>query len=178
MADAYLKNRTAIGPTNDEGIIISPKEAYLGIKPSIDYIRIWGCQCYSYIDLKSLLAGGRYNKFINKGKKGIFIGYDENTIKQRWIYAPDLRYYTKSSRIKFNEDSKGSDLELRLRLPTISNSDIINSNGILNELPIRNPKGRPKLQSKYQSNLKSNLDLKSNLRPNLDAKPKLEPQLD
>ena len=76
-----MRNRTVIRPINDEGIIISPKEAYLGIKPSIDYIRIWGCQYYSYINLKSLLIGSRYNKFINKGRKGIFIGYDENIIK-------------------------------------------------------------------------------------------------
>ena len=81
IADAYLRNRTAIGPTNDEGIIISLKEAYLGIKLSINYIRIWGCQCYSYIDLKSLPAGNRYNKFIDKGRKGVFIGYDESIIK-------------------------------------------------------------------------------------------------
>ena len=149
IADAYLRNRTVIGLTNDEGIVISLKEAYLGIKPFINYIRIWGCQCYSYIDPKFLLVGNRYNKFIDKKKKGIFINYDENIIKQRQIYAPDLRYYIKLSRIKFNEDNKGSDLELRLRLPTISNSDIINLNGIPNELPIRNPKGRFKLQSKY-----------------------------
>ena len=114
---------------------------------------------------------------MDRRKKGIFIGYDENIIKQRQIYAPDLRYYIKLSRIEFNENSKGSDLELRLRLPIISNSDIISPNGIPNELLIRNFKGRLKLQSKYQSNLESNLDPKSNLGPNLNTKPKLEPQL-
>jgi len=39
MTEAYLRNRTAVGPEVDDQRI-TPKEAWTGTKPSIDHIRV------------------------------------------------------------------------------------------------------------------------------------------
>ncbi|KAI0991074.1 hypothetical protein K3495_g17113, partial [Podosphaera aphanis] len=52
-ADAYIRNRTPIGPTED-GKILCPEWAFSGEIPSIDHIRVWGSKAYTYVDPKTL----------------------------------------------------------------------------------------------------------------------------
>ncbi len=128
--DAYLRNRTATGPSVN-GNLMTPEEAFTGIKPSIDHIRVWGCKCYSHVDPKSLPTGGRRDKFMDRGRIGAFMGYVENTDKQYHLWAPDLGRIIRSHAVKFVEDESGGDMDLRLRKQTF------------NVLPDRRPVGRP-----------------------------------
>jgi hypothetical protein len=42
QADVYIRNKVSNGLTID-GVQVSPEEAFTGIKPSIDHLRVWGC---------------------------------------------------------------------------------------------------------------------------------------
>ena len=133
--DAYFRNRTGCGPIIDENAS-TPEEAFTGIKPSIDHIRVWGCKCYSYVDPKSLPAEGRRDKFMDKGRVGVFMGYVEETTKQYRLWAPDLRRVIRSHVVRFDESLKGGDMDLNLRKQTP------------NVLPERRPVGRPQKETK------------------------------
>src|SRR5271154_1090225 len=113
MTDAYLRNRTDIGPEiNDQRI--TPEEAWTGEKPSIDHIRVWGCKCYSYVNPKSLPPKGRQDKLMDRGRVAVFVGYEENTIKQFRIYAPDLGYVTRMSVPSYGQLNRGSGTGTRM----------------------------------------------------------------
>jgi len=73
VAEAYLRSRTAVGPITD-GKLTCPEEAFTGIKPSIDHVRVWGCKCYSYVHPDSLPAGSRRDKFMDRGRTCVFLG--------------------------------------------------------------------------------------------------------
>ena len=66
-AGSYIRNRvTTKGPIiNNEPT--SPIEAFTDKKADVDYIRVWGCQCVAYINLKSLPAGSRHDKLVPRG---------------------------------------------------------------------------------------------------------------
>lgn len=130
--DAYLRNRTAVGPEVN-GQRITPKEAFVGTRPSIDHLRVWGCKCYSYVPPKSLPQGTRQDKLMDRGRVAVFMGYEDTTNRQYRIYAPDLGYTTRSIVVHFDEGEKGGSVDLKLRIPATPNV-----------LPDRNPRGRPK----------------------------------
>ena len=133
--DAYLRNRTGCGLIID-GNASTPEEAFTGIKPSIEHIRIWGCKCYSYVDPKSLHAGGRRDKFMDRGRVEVFMGYVEETTKQYRLWAPDLGRVIRSHVVRFDESLKGGDMDLNLRKQTP------------NVLSERRPVGRPQKETK------------------------------
>jgi len=128
--DVYLRNRTVTEPLVD-GALTTPEKAFIGIKPSIDHVRVWGCKCYSHVDPKSLPTGGRRDKFMDRGRPGAFMGYVKDIDKQYRLWAPDLGRVIKSHAVKFAEDEKSGDMNLRLRKQTF------------NVLPERRPVGRP-----------------------------------
>ncbi len=130
QTDAYLRNRTATGPLIN-GKQVTPEEAFTGVKPSIDHVRVWGCKCYSYVDPKSL-PEGRQDKFMDRGRVGVFMGYSEETTKQYLLWAPDLKRIIKSHAVKFAENEKGGSVDVRLHRQTP------------NVLPERKPVGRPR----------------------------------
>ena len=78
-ADAYQRNRIMKGPKarggTDHKRHMSPEEAYTGEVPSIEHIRVWGSKCYSYLNPKTLPAKGRHDKFVDRGREGVFVGY-------------------------------------------------------------------------------------------------------
>ncbi len=117
--DAYLRNRTVTRLLIDEASTTS-EEAFIGIKPSIDHVRVWRCKCYSYVDLKSLSTEGRRDKFMNRGRSGAFMEYVKNTDKQYRLWVSDLGRVIKSHAVKFAEDEKGEDMDLRLRKQTFN----------------------------------------------------------
>lgn len=112
-SDAYVRNRVSGGPLVD-GIRISPEEAYTGEKPSIDHIRVFGYVAYSYVSPKSLPVGTTSKKFIDTGREGVFVGYNDKTTKQLSIYAPDLGYAVMSSVIEVDETKPGGSLDLKI----------------------------------------------------------------
>ena len=78
VTDVYLRNRVATGPIVD-GQPTTPIEAFEGVKPSIDYLRVWGCKCYSFVDPRSLPVGSRKDKLIDRGRVCVFLGYVKGT---------------------------------------------------------------------------------------------------
>ena len=115
--DAYLRNHTAIGPIID-GQATTSEEAFTGAKSFIDHIHVWGCKCYSFVDPKSLPARGRQDKFMNRGRVGVFMGYVDETTKQYRLWAPDLKRIIRSHAVKFAENKKGGSVDLRLQRQT------------------------------------------------------------
>jgi Reverse transcriptase (RNA-dependent DNA polymerase)/gag-polypeptide of LTR copia-type len=136
QADAYIRNRTGTGPLINSQRI-SPEEAYSGTKPSIDHIRVWGSKCYSYVDPKSLPAHGRTDKLMDRGRIAVFMGYSESTDKHYRIYAPDLGRTVFSSVVVFDEEKKGGEVDLKIRMLEAG------PQGTANDIPTRKSKGRP-----------------------------------
>ena len=147
VADAYLRNRTATVPVADDKLT-SPEEAWTGEVLSIDHVRVWGCKCYSYVDSKSLPAKSRHDKLMDRGRVAVLVGYDERTTSQYQVYTPDMHSVIKASVVKFDEDAKGGDLELKLPKITAVGKNALkivrpNWNGESNTVPDRKPRGRP-----------------------------------
>jgi hypothetical protein len=61
---------------------MTPEEAFLGKKPNVENLRIFGCPVYSHI------PKDKRNKLEPSGKKGIFVGYSESSKAYR-IYIPN-----------------------------------------------------------------------------------------
>jgi len=83
--------------------------------PDIDHLKPFGCKCYGYVDLKSLPANGRTDKLMMSGRLGVFIRYFEETIKQVKMYALDLRYIIKVTRVDFEEEILSGTVDLMMR---------------------------------------------------------------
>jgi hypothetical protein len=60
---------------------IKPEEVFLGIKPEVGHLRIFGCLVYSHVPKE------KRTKMEPLGKKGVFVGYSENSKVYR-IYVP------------------------------------------------------------------------------------------
>jgi len=80
-ADAYMRDRVSTRPVID-GQPTTPIEAFTRVEPSIDHIRVWGCKCYSYIDPKSFPTDSRKDKFMDRGRECVFLGYVNDTDSQ------------------------------------------------------------------------------------------------
>ncbi|KAI7159413.1 hypothetical protein KC324_g13609 [Hortaea werneckii] len=132
QASTYMRNRGPTGPEKD-GDVISPEEAFTGLKPSIDHLRTWGCKMYSYVNPKSL--PDRQDKLVDRGRVGVFLGYVEDTTKQYLMWAPDMKKTIRVSAnsVRFSEDERLDPQQLRIQIQTTPN-----------EVPIRNPIGRPR----------------------------------
>ncbi|KAK6611735.1 reverse transcriptase domain protein [Botrytis cinerea] len=166
-SDAYTRNRTCTGPWVDEFEVrqrrgeipdnqqrdvnmparkrqVSPHEAWTGIVPSIAHIKMWGSKCYSHVDPASHPSGARRDKLMDRARIGVFVGYNDHTTKQLWIYAPDRHAVIKTSNCTFFEGSPGGKVDLKLRSVT-SGGDFVEGQGIQNILPDRRPVGRPRI---------------------------------
>ena len=92
-ADTYLQNILPKGEgLQSKTYVFSPEEAFTGRKGqiSIEHIKVFSYKCYSYIDLKSLLAYERKDKLMLLGHIYMFIGYVNETTKQYKVYTLDL----------------------------------------------------------------------------------------
>jgi hypothetical protein len=92
MMAIYVQNRIPHHILKDR----TPEEAFLGKKPNIENLRIFGCLVYSHI-LKD-----KRNKLEPSGKKGIFMGYSDSSKAYR-IYIPEKHKIEVSRDITFNE---------------------------------------------------------------------------
>jgi len=57
---------------------------------------------------------------MNRGRSGAFMEYVKNTDKQYRLWVSDLGRVIKSHAVKFAEDEKGEDMDLRLRKQTFN----------------------------------------------------------
>jgi hypothetical protein len=75
---------------------MTPEEAFLGKKPNVENLTIFGCPVYSHI------PKDKRNKLEPSGKKGIFVGYSDSSKGYR-IYIPEQHKIEVSKDITFNE---------------------------------------------------------------------------
>lgn len=135
-ADAYIRNRLPTGPLVEKQST-SPEQVFLGKRPNVDHVRVWGSKCYTYLNPKTLPAKGRSDKLMHRGRAGVFMGYSETTDKQFKVYSPDLGYTHRVSVIQADEKVPGGKLDLNLRVKS-------GPMGTSNELVPRKARGRPR----------------------------------
>ena len=74
---------------------VIPEEAFLGKKPNVEHLRIFGCHVYIHI------PKDKRKKLEPSGKKGIFVGYNDST-KFYKIYISKQHKFEVSRDITFN----------------------------------------------------------------------------
>ena len=79
--DVYIRNRVDTNSVMNEKKITFI-EAFEKIKSSIDYIRIWNCVCYFFVNFKFLFVDIKKNKFMNRNRRCVFLNYVKKTNKQ------------------------------------------------------------------------------------------------
>ena len=113
----YLWNIMPHGPMVN-GVRLTPRGAYDGVVPDVDHVRVFGCVCYSYISPKSWPAGSKSRKLLDRGRECEFVGHNDKTIHQHWVYAPDLGRAELAKTVDFDEKGKGGELKLQIRQPS------------------------------------------------------------
>lgn len=101
----YIQNRSPHQILDN----VTPEESFLGIKPDISHLKIFGCPVYIYVPKE------KRTKLEPSGKKGIFVGYSESSKAYR-IYIPGQKQIEISRDVSFDEDvackkSKESNME-------------------------------------------------------------------
>lgn len=86
----YLLNRTSSSQTPN----ITPMEMWSGVKPSLDHVRIFGCEGYVHV------PDQKRNKLDCKSHKMMLVGYDHTNYK---MYDSTTKRITISRNVIFNE---------------------------------------------------------------------------
>ena len=120
QASIYVRNRIGINVNREK---MTSKEAQLGIKPLVNYIKVQECKVFLHIDPKSLPR--RQNKLIDRGRVGVFIGYIEDIDKMQIIQAPNIKRIITIKNVKFNKLVKGGDIDLRIPVFLLLNIALI-----------------------------------------------------
>jgi len=76
----------------------TPKEVFTGIKPEVGNLRIFGCPIYIHVPKEKM------TKMEPSGKKGVFVGYNENSKAYR-IYVLGQRQIEVSRDVTFHEEA-------------------------------------------------------------------------
>jgi hypothetical protein len=92
MTTSYVQNRSSHRILKN----MTPKEAFLGKKPSVEHLRIFGCHVYIHV------PKDKRKKLEPLGKRGIFIGYSESSKVYR-IYVPSQQKIEISRDVTFDE---------------------------------------------------------------------------
>lgn len=95
---AYLKNRCPTRAVQDK----TPYEAWHGKKPSVDHLRVFGCDAYAHVPKDDR------GKFDTKARKCILLGYGEETKGYR-LYDVNKMKVLYSRDVKFNEMSNNNE---------------------------------------------------------------------
>jgi hypothetical protein len=90
----YIQNRCPHAILKEK----NPEEVYSGIKPKVGNLRIFGCHVYIHIPKE------KRTKMEPSGKKGVFMGYSENSKGYR-IYVPGQRQIEVSRDVTFHEEA-------------------------------------------------------------------------
>jgi hypothetical protein len=90
----YIQNRCPHAILKDK----TPEEVFSGIKPEVGHLRIFGCPVYIHVPKE------KRTKMEPSGKKGVFVGYSENSKAYR-IYVPGQRKIEVSRDVTFHEEA-------------------------------------------------------------------------
>jgi hypothetical protein len=74
------------------------EEVFLGIKPKVGHLRIFGCPVYIQVPKE------KRTKMEPSSKNGVFVGYNENS-KAYKIYVPGQRQIEVSRDVTFHEEA-------------------------------------------------------------------------
>ena len=91
----FLYNRLPTKELNDK----TSFEAWYGYKPSLDFLRVFDCVCFSHV------SQVKRDKLDKKLEPGIFIGYN-SSFKAYKVYQPQTGKLIVSKYVFFNEDEK------------------------------------------------------------------------
>jgi len=91
----YVQNRLPLKALEDK----TPFEAWYGVKPYVEHMKVFGCICYS------LVPDVKRDKLDAKAVAGIFIGYSADS-KAYIIYNLKTQKILVSRNVKFDEFSK------------------------------------------------------------------------
>lgn len=94
----YLKNRCPTKALPDK----TPYEAWNGVKPNVDNLRVFGCSAFAHI------AKDERGKFDSKARKCIFLGYGETTKGYR-LFVLDQKKLIYSRDVRFHEELNDKD---------------------------------------------------------------------
>ena len=75
QAAAYITN---LLPSQADGTM-SREEAFSGVRPSANHIKVWGCRALIYMAPESLPSHVRNNKLMDRAKECIFVRYVEGS---------------------------------------------------------------------------------------------------
>jgi hypothetical protein len=76
----------------------TPEDVFSGIKPEVGHLRIFECPVYIHVPKE------KRTKMEPFGKKGFFLGYNENSKAYR-IYVPGQRQIDVSRDVNFHEEA-------------------------------------------------------------------------
>ena len=93
----YLRNRCPTRAVDE----MTPYEAWNGVKPRVEHLRVFGCDVYTHI------PKDERGKFDAKARKCIFLGYGKETKGYR-LYNPVQQKILHSRDVRFNEEEKKS----------------------------------------------------------------------
>ena len=113
MIDVYIRNRV------DTNLVMNEKritfiEVFEKVKSSIDYIRIWNCVCYFFVNFKFLLVDIKRNKFMNRDWRCVFLNYVKKSNKQYWMWTFDFKKIIKHHKMIFSKHEKWKSEKLNL----------------------------------------------------------------
>ena len=94
----YLKNRCPTKSIKD----MTPYEAWHGVKPRVDHLRVFGCEAYVHI------PKDERGKFDSKARKCILVGYGQETKGYR-LYDTQQQKILHSRDVRFNEENEQAD---------------------------------------------------------------------
>jgi hypothetical protein len=90
----YIQNMCPHVILKDKNI----EEVFSGIKPEVEHLRIFGCHVYIHVPKE------KRTKMEPSGKKGVFVGYSENSKAYR-IYIPGQRKIEVRRDVTFHEEA-------------------------------------------------------------------------
>ena len=82
---------------------VSPYQVYKGQKPLLKFLRVWGCECFTFIPKDQ-----RPRKFTSHATRCKFVGYSEHCKGYRCIDVHDKHRVILSRNVRFNEDEAPS----------------------------------------------------------------------
>jgi transposase InsO family protein len=96
----YLYNRTPRGYGDTQA---TPEEMWIGEKPSLGHLRVFGCVAYAQ------LAKDQRGKLDSTSIRGVFVGYTP-TSRQYRVYDPETKKVERYSTVRFDETRQGGTL--------------------------------------------------------------------
>lgn len=134
----FLQNRLPTKALNDQ----TPFEAWYGNKPSLKFLILFGCLCFTYI------PQNKRDKLDKKASPGIFVGYVNKAYK---IFDPQTGQFVVSRDVNFveneewnwNHDAEKKNqfiTELKLNLLSSNTEEIEDvdwQNEIIDHVPVR-----------------------------------------